>query len=84
MNIILVGPGDEIKFIFKDKKNLKIRFFLCPFGPPLSPLVSTMYLNYALTDLLNHRNTCSTIKINFPFSGVSHNSLEDKNPFSIL
>ena len=83
MNTILLGPGDDKIHIWRQQK-FKNTFFLCPFGPPLSPLVYTMYLNYALTDLLNHRNTCSTIKINFPFSGVSHNSLEDKNPFSIL
>ena len=37
MNIILLGPDDEIKFIFKDKKHLKIHFFSVHLGL-LSPL----------------------------------------------
>ena len=36
---------DEIKFIFYGKTKFKHKNFLCPFGPPPSPLVCIMHLH---------------------------------------
>ena len=75
---------NKIHILRQDKKNPKIKFSLCLFGPPPFPLVCNVHLHYTLTRrpqwqkyLLNHKDQF------FPSSsGISY--VEDNIPCSIL
>lgn len=66
MNTILLGPGDDKIHILRQQK-FKTTFILCPFGPPLSPLVCVARLHYALARPLQWQKYLLDHKAQFLF-----------------